>query len=180
MEVDKTNELTISKHSSNIESIQIILLCIRKQNDHEVFHPRCSSPLLRCRPRSDSLRSCSLCNSQLWRTFPSLPHRLNHPFFLLHPPLCPCSSVTSTPPSTSPTLLRSPPPLTTTQVPCIQSAAADAGCTGSDYACRCTNSDAIQSGAQNCVISACGIPTALEVQASASAVCSCVATAVPT
>ncbi|KAF1840349.1 uncharacterized protein K460DRAFT_297136 [Cucurbitaria berberidis CBS 394.84] len=62
-------------------------------------------------------------------------------------------------------------------VPCIQSAASGAGCTNGDYRCRCRNSAAIQSSAQTCVISNCGIPTALQVQASANAVCSCVATA---
>ncbi|KAL6711697.1 hypothetical protein ACN47E_004631 [Coniothyrium glycines] len=64
-------------------------------------------------------------------------------------------------------------------VPCIQSAASAVGCTGTDYACRCNNADAVQSSALGCVVGACGIATALQVQASASAVCACVATAVP-
>ncbi|CBX95848.1 hypothetical protein IAQ61_004678 [Plenodomus lingam] len=62
-------------------------------------------------------------------------------------------------------------------LPCISSAASAVGCTDGDYRCRCTSSDAIQSSAINCVIGNCGIPGALEVQASGSAVCACVATA---
>ncbi|EUC26771.1 hypothetical protein COCCADRAFT_113436 [Bipolaris zeicola 26-R-13] len=59
-------------------------------------------------------------------------------------------------------------------VPCIQSAASSVGCGGTDYSCRCTNSAAIQNGALGCVVGNCGIATALQVQASASAVCACV------
>ncbi|KAF1835540.1 hypothetical protein BDW02DRAFT_597168 [Decorospora gaudefroyi] len=64
-------------------------------------------------------------------------------------------------------------------VPCIEDAAAGFGCTGSDYACRCDNSAAIENAALGCVLGECGLGTALEVRASASAVCDCVATAVP-
>lgn len=59
-------------------------------------------------------------------------------------------------------------------VPCIASAADGAGCGTGDYACRCTNADAIQNAALGCVVGNCGIATALQVQASASAVCACV------
>ncbi|OAL43949.1 hypothetical protein IQ07DRAFT_649735 [Pyrenochaeta sp. DS3sAY3a] len=62
-------------------------------------------------------------------------------------------------------------------VPCIQTAASSAGCGSGDYRCRCSNSAIIQSSAQACVISNCGIVTALQVQASGSAVCACAATA---
>ncbi|KAF2850329.1 hypothetical protein T440DRAFT_397206 [Plenodomus tracheiphilus IPT5] len=62
-------------------------------------------------------------------------------------------------------------------VPCISSAASAAGCTNGDYRCRCSSAAIIQSSAINCVIGNCGIPAALEVQASGSAVCACVATA---
>ncbi|KAJ4330087.1 hypothetical protein N0V87_010318 [Didymella glomerata] len=62
-------------------------------------------------------------------------------------------------------------------VPCITSAASAAGCTGGDYRCRCSSSSVIQASAQNCVISNCGIATALQVQAGAASVCACVATA---
>lgn len=67
--------------------------------------------------------------------------------------------------------------LTLSQVPCITSAASAAGCSGGDYRCRCSSSSVIQASAQNCVISNCGIATALQVQAGASSVCACVATA---
>ncbi|KAJ4992830.1 hypothetical protein SVAN01_01534 [Stagonosporopsis vannaccii] len=62
-------------------------------------------------------------------------------------------------------------------VPCISSAASAAGCGSGDYRCRCSSSSVIQASAQGCVISNCGIATALQVQASGQAVCACVATA---
>ncbi|KAF2625826.1 hypothetical protein BU25DRAFT_112017 [Macroventuria anomochaeta] len=62
-------------------------------------------------------------------------------------------------------------------VPCIASAASAAGCGSGDYRCRCSSSSVIQASAQGCVISNCGIATALQVQASGQAVCACVATA---
>jgi hypothetical protein len=49
------------------------------------------------------------------------------------------------------------------------------GCASTDFACQCTQSAAVQNKAQNCVISGCGnIQTALAVQSSANALCSCV------
>jgi hypothetical protein len=72
-----------------------------------------------------------------------------------------------------------PEPSNPTQVPCISSAAVAVGCDADSYGCRCSSADAIQSSAIGCVLGACGLATALEVQASASAVCACVATAVP-
>ncbi|KAL2217469.1 hypothetical protein M432DRAFT_438768 [Thermoascus aurantiacus ATCC 26904] len=59
---------------------------------------------------------------------------------------------------------------------CITSAASAVGCAYTDYACQCSSSQsaAIQSRALNCVVGACGINTALQVQASAEAVCACV------
>lgn len=65
------------------------------------------------------------------------------------------------------------------QIPCIQSASSDLGCPTDDYACRCSNADAISGAAIGCVVDSCGFLQALEVQASASAVCGCVATAAP-
>ncbi|RMZ72364.1 CFEM domain-containing [Pyrenophora seminiperda CCB06] len=59
-------------------------------------------------------------------------------------------------------------------LPCIASAASSVGCGGVDYACRCSNAEAIHNGAMNCVIGNCGIEWALQVQSSASAVCACV------
>ncbi|KAH7064384.1 hypothetical protein BKA63DRAFT_496723 [Paraphoma chrysanthemicola] len=64
-------------------------------------------------------------------------------------------------------------------VPCIQSAAVAIGCDANSYACRCSSASAIQASAINCVLGNCGLATALQVQASASAVCGCVATAAP-
>ncbi|KAF2195539.1 hypothetical protein K469DRAFT_14501 [Zopfia rhizophila CBS 207.26] len=62
---------------------------------------------------------------------------------------------------------------------CLLSAGSAIGCGTGDYSCQCASSSALQASAQNCVISACGVQTALSVQASASAVCACVATATP-
>ncbi|KAF4618392.1 hypothetical protein G7Y89_g14911 [Cudoniella acicularis] len=63
-----------------------------------------------------------------------------------------------------------------TKTSCIISAGSAVSCSQTDYACQCSSSQsaAIQSSALNCVISACGIQTALLVQSSAQAVCSCV------
>lgn len=63
---------------------------------------------------------------------------------------------------------------------CITSAGSAVGCAATDYACQCSSSasSAIMSRAEACVLSACGIITGLQVQSSANAVCSCVATAV--
>jgi hypothetical protein len=60
------------------------------------------------------------------------------------------------------------------QVPCIASAASAAGCGTGDYVCRCSSAEVIQNSALGCVVGNCGIATALQVQASASAVCACV------
>src|SRR5436305_4238285 len=59
---------------------------------------------------------------------------------------------------------------------CIASAASAVGCATGDNACPCSSSQnaAIASKAQACVISACGIDSALALQKSAAAVCSCV------
>ncbi|KAL8938861.1 MAG: hypothetical protein Q9216_003664 [Gyalolechia sp. 2 TL-2023] len=64
---------------------------------------------------------------------------------------------------------------------CIVSAGAEVGCSMGDYACQCSSSQsaAIASSALGCVLSACGPVTGLAVQGAASAVCDCVATAVP-
>jgi len=64
-------------------------------------------------------------------------------------------------------------------VPCISSAGAGVGCADHDYKCQCSASQsaAIQSAAQGCVISKCGLATGAQVIASAAAVCSCAATA---
>ncbi|KAH7112584.1 hypothetical protein B0J11DRAFT_446746 [Dendryphion nanum] len=62
-------------------------------------------------------------------------------------------------------------------VGCIQSAASVVGCDSTNYRCRCSSSSAIQASAQGCVLNSCGLATALAVQASANAVCACVATA---
>ncbi|KAI4281517.1 MAG: hypothetical protein L6R38_003643 [Xanthoria sp. 2 TBL-2021] len=64
---------------------------------------------------------------------------------------------------------------------CIISAGSSVGCAQGDYACQCSSSQsaAIASAALPCVLSACGPATGLRVQGAASAVCDCVATAVP-
>lgn len=60
------------------------------------------------------------------------------------------------------------------------SAGSQIGCTAStDYACQCSSATALQSATQNCVLSACGVASALAVVTSASAVCACIATASP-
>ncbi|KAK2674758.1 Extracellular membrane protein, CFEM domain [Fusarium oxysporum f. sp. vasinfectum] len=53
--------------------------------------------------------------------------------------------------------------------PCITSAASAVGC--SNIACQCASSSAIQASAINCVLDNCGFLEALQVQASAAAVC---------
>ncbi|KAH8726389.1 hypothetical protein GQ44DRAFT_825739 [Phaeosphaeriaceae sp. PMI808] len=67
----------------------------------------------------------------------------------------------------------------TCAVPCIQSAASGVGCDNVNYKCRCANAAAIQNAALGCVLTNCGLTNALKAQASASAVCACVATAAP-
>ncbi|KAL8871974.1 MAG: hypothetical protein Q9198_007295, partial [Flavoplaca austrocitrina] len=64
---------------------------------------------------------------------------------------------------------------------CIINAGSSVGCAQGDYACQCSSSQsaAIASAALPCVLSACGPATGLSVQGAASAVCDCVATAVP-
>ncbi|OCK80114.1 hypothetical protein K432DRAFT_248626, partial [Lepidopterella palustris CBS 459.81] len=54
---------------------------------------------------------------------------------------------------------------------CIISAGSAIGCAATDYACQCTSSSALQNSAQNCVISSCGVSTAISVQAAAGSVC---------
>ncbi|KAH8895942.1 hypothetical protein GQ53DRAFT_819900 [Thozetella sp. PMI_491] len=56
-------------------------------------------------------------------------------------------------------------------VPCITSAASAIGCGTTDYACQCTSSAALQASALNCVVSNCGLITAIQVQSAASAIC---------
>jgi len=60
-----------------------------------------------------------------------------------------------------------------TQIPCITSAASVVGCVSTDYACQCSSSasSAIAATAFDCVLSACGLVTGLDVSASADAVC---------
>ena len=67
--------------------------------------------------------------------------------------------------------------LTTAQRSCVLAAGSAIGCSSTDYACQCSKSSALGQNALGCVLGACGIPTALAVRASASAVCACVATA---
>ncbi|KAL2053438.1 hypothetical protein ABVK25_006432 [Lepraria finkii] len=69
----------------------------------------------------------------------------------------------------------------TCAVSCISTAAAKAGCGMTDFACQCkpANTAAINSAALECVLSGCGAATGLAVQASASAVCACAASAGP-
>lgn len=55
------------------------------------------------------------------------------------------------------------------KAPCITSAASAVGC--SNIACQCASSSAIQASAINCVLDNCGFLEALQVQASAAAVC---------
>ncbi|KAK0511600.1 hypothetical protein JMJ35_006173 [Cladonia borealis] len=64
-------------------------------------------------------------------------------------------------------------------VTCISPAASKVGCGATDFACQCepANNAAINSAALECVLSGCGPVTGLSVQASASAVCACAATA---
>ncbi|ROV88730.1 hypothetical protein VMCG_10069 [Cytospora schulzeri] len=61
--------------------------------------------------------------------------------------------------------------MTNALVPCITSAASAIGCGAYDFACQCTSSAQLQSSAENCVLSACGLATELEVVSAASAVC---------
>ncbi|ROV90984.1 hypothetical protein VSDG_07681 [Cytospora chrysosperma] len=56
-------------------------------------------------------------------------------------------------------------------VPCITSAASAIGCGTVDYACQCTSSAELQSSAQACVLSACGLATGLQVVTAAEAIC---------
>jgi len=62
---------------------------------------------------------------------------------------------------------------------CIVSAGSAIGCGTNDYSCQCASSSALQASAQDCVISGCGVASALDVVTSAGAVCACVATATP-
>lgn len=66
------------------------------------------------------------------------------------------------------------------QQPCLSSAGSQIGCTAvTDYACQCSSAAALQFAAQNCVLSACGVASALAVVTSASAVCDCIDSATP-
>ncbi|CZR68964.1 uncharacterized protein PAC_18865 [Phialocephala subalpina] len=58
-------------------------------------------------------------------------------------------------------------------VACITSAASAVGCAATNYACQCSSSasSAIEASALDCVISACGLVTALEVSSAAAAIC---------
>jgi hypothetical protein len=62
---------------------------------------------------------------------------------------------------------------------CLLSAGSAVGCAATDFPCQCSQSAAIQNSALNCVVSACGAASGLQVQSSAQAVCVCLATATP-
>jgi len=66
-------------------------------------------------------------------------------------------------------------------VPCISSAGSGVGCELTDFACQCSASQsaAIQSAAQGCIVKSCGIATGLEVRKAAASICNCVKTAAP-
>lgn len=149
-------------HLDNLHYTSPIRTSVRDSNyrQHEVRYYHCLllCPFCVCSHGAECLRSGRKCNPILWCMF--LLFILSH---LCHDssPLCFGTQAHIT------------------QVPCISSAAAGVGCGADSYSCRCNNADAIQNAAIGCVLTNCGLTTGLQVQASASAVCACVATAVP-